>query len=135
MQVLLTRSTARPWISGAQILSFRCGSILQLVWHAAAGNTAFEYEFARTPVGRESLGCDACSDVSYVFGTLDQGIWGVGPPARATAVDERLSELMQQYWTNFAKNGDPNSDNLPKWPRFDVSTRAYLQFTDAGPCG
>jgi para-nitrobenzyl esterase len=112
--------------------SFRCGTIAQLVWHASAGNTVFEYEFARTPVGRESLGATHCTDVSYVFGTLAQGIWGVGPPARATAVDERLSDLMQQYWTNFAKTGDPNGSNLPKWPRFDVSTRAYLQFTDAG---
>jgi para-nitrobenzyl esterase len=41
--------------------------------------------------------------------------------------------MMQQYWTNFAKTGDPNGGNLPKWPRFDVSTRAYVQFTDAGP--
>jgi para-nitrobenzyl esterase len=39
---------------------------------------------------------------------------------------------MQQYWTNFAKTGDPNGSNLPKWPRFAVTTRAYLQFTDAG---
>ena len=37
---------------------------------------------------------------------------------------------MQQYWTNFAKTGDPNGSNLPKWPRFDLSTRAYLQFTE-----
>jgi para-nitrobenzyl esterase len=112
--------------------SFRCGSIVQLVWHASAGNTAFQYEFARTPLGRESLGATHCSDVSYVFGTLARGIWGVGPPARATSVDEQLADVIQQYWTNFAKTGDPNGSNLPKWPRFDLSTRAYVQFTDAG---
>jgi para-nitrobenzyl esterase len=68
-----------------------------------------------------------------VFGTLDQGIWGVGPPVRATAVDVPVSEVMQQYWTNFAKNGDPNRANLPNWPKFAVSIRPYLQFTNAGP--
>jgi para-nitrobenzyl esterase len=113
--------------------SFRCASILQLVWHASAGNPTFEYEFARTPSGRESLGATHCSEVSYVFGTLNLGIWGVGPPARATSVDEQIADAIQRYWTNFAKTGDPNGANLPKWPRFDVVTRGYLQFTDAGP--
>jgi para-nitrobenzyl esterase len=40
---------------------------------------------------------------------------------------------MQRYWTNFAKTGDPNGGQLPVWPTFDVSSRAYIQFTDAGP--
>jgi para-nitrobenzyl esterase len=40
---------------------------------------------------------------------------------------------MQQYWTNFAKNGDPNGGNLPKWPRFDPAARGFIEFTDNGP--
>ena len=40
---------------------------------------------------------------------------------------------MQQYWTNFAKTGDPNGGQLPVWPKFDTSTRAYIQFLDTGP--
>lgn len=40
---------------------------------------------------------------------------------------------MQQYWTNFAKTGDPNGGPVPLWPKFDVSSRRYIQFTDAGP--
>ena len=46
---------------------------------------------------------------------------------------EKVSEAMQQYWTNFARKGDPNGSNLPNWPAFDVSTRPYLHFTNAGP--
>jgi para-nitrobenzyl esterase len=112
---------------------FRCSAVAQLVWHAAAGNPAFEYEFARVPLGREALGATHGSEVSYVFGTLDRGIFGVGPPARRTAVDAQISEAMQQYWTNFAKTGDPNGGQLPAWPTFDTSSRAYVQFTDGGP--
>jgi para-nitrobenzyl esterase len=123
---------ANQWITDTV---FRCSGIAQLVWHAQRGNAAYQYEFARTPIGREALGATHATEVSYVFGTLDQGIWGVGPPGRAAAVDTQISELMQQYWTNFAKTGDPNGSNLPKWPRFDVSTRAYLQFMDTGAVG
>jgi para-nitrobenzyl esterase len=107
--------------------------VAQLIWHAAAGNPAFEYEFARVPLGREALGATHGSEVAYVFGTLDRGIFGVGPPARHTTVDAQISEAVQQYWTNFAKTGDPNGGQLPAWPTFDTSSRPYVQFTDGGP--
>jgi para-nitrobenzyl esterase len=113
--------------------SFRCGAVQQLVWHATAKHTAYEYEFARVPAGREAFGSTHASEVSHVFGTLDQGVIGVGPPAKATAVDFQISDVMQQYWTNFAKAGDPNDGKLPKWQPFDLSSRAYMQFTDTGP--
>ena len=30
-----------------------------------------------------------------------------------------LSEVVQSYWTNFAKYHDPNEDNLVKWPEYN----------------
>ena len=113
--------------------SFRCSAVAQLAWHAAAGNPAFEYEFARVPPGREAAGAMHASELSYVFGTLDRGIYGAGPPARPNALDPPVAEAMQQYWTNFAKTGNPNGGQMPSWPRFDVASRAYMQFTEGGP--
>src|SRR5260370_32398120 len=55
--------------------SFRCSAVAQLVWHARAGNPAFEFEFARTPTGRDAMGATHGSEESYVFGTLDRGIF------------------------------------------------------------
>jgi para-nitrobenzyl esterase len=123
-------TTADQWATDT---SFRCSAVAQLAWHSAAGNPTFEYEFARVPPGREAVGSTHASEVSHVFGTLDRGIAGVGPPAQPNGVDMQVSEVMQQYWTNFAKTGNPNVPQLPVWPKFTVSSRAYIQFTDAGP--
>jgi para-nitrobenzyl esterase len=115
--------------------SFRCATVAQLLWHAAPGHPAFEYEFARVPPGREALGATHAAEVSYVFGTFNRtGVTIVGMGgAKPNAIDGHVSEAMQQYWTNFAKRGDPNGGELPAWPRFDGSSRRFLQFTDSGP--
>jgi len=75
--------------------------------------------------GTVARGAPHGSEVPYVFGTL--------PAGRYTAIDQRISQEMQEYWTNFAKTGSPNVGNLPRWPDFTPTGRAYLDFTDAGP--
>jgi para-nitrobenzyl esterase len=53
-------------------------------------------------------------DIEYVFGTLD-----TRPGATWIPEDRKLSDEMMDYWTNFAKTGDPNGAGLPAWPRLD----------------
>jgi para-nitrobenzyl esterase len=48
-------------------------------------------------------------DVPYVFENLQSS---------ATAEDRHISQIMATYWTNFAKRGDPNGDDVPAWPAF-----------------
>ena len=114
--------------------SFRCPAVEQLAWHAAAGNPAYQYEFARVSPGREAYGAIHAAELPYVFGNLDRPLVIPGlPPQIATAVDTQVSAAMQQYWTNFAKTGDPNGGQMPLWPKFHSSSRAYIQFVDTGP--
>jgi para-nitrobenzyl esterase len=109
--------------------SFRCGSVQELIWHTAAGNAGYQYQFSRTVHGKEALGAPHASEIPFIFGTLP--VW-----QRMRNYDEsdrQYASLMQEYWTNFAKTGNPNGGRLVKWPRFDATRRAYVDFTDAGP--
>jgi para-nitrobenzyl esterase len=117
---------ARQWSADTQ---FRCPAVAQLIWHSSAGNPSYQYEFARALPGLESIGAFHSQEIAYVFGTVERGVL----PRPTNAVDKQISDVMQQYWTNFAKTGDPNGGGLPVWPKFDSSSRAYTQFTDAGP--
>jgi len=56
-------------------------------------------------------------DIEYVFGVLD-----TRPGAVWRDEDRKLSELMMDYWTNFARTGDPNGPGLPEWPRYDKTS-------------
>jgi para-nitrobenzyl esterase len=116
-------SPAEQWVED---VSFRCPAVAQLIWHSAAGNRAFEYEFSRIPAGRKTMGNMHAEDVPYVFGPLTG--------ERFDAADYAIADAMQQYWTNFAKTGNPNGKGkLAKWPRFDASSRGYIEISSRGP--
>ncbi len=109
--------------------SFRCGTVQELNWHTAAGNTGYQYQFSRTVHGKEALGAAHASEIPFVFGTLP--VWQRRNGYNDS--DKDYAAIMQAYWTNFAKTGDPNGAKLAKWPKYDATARAYLNFEDAGP--
>ena len=114
------------WATDTQ---FRCGSVAELAWHTAAGNVGYQFQFSHSAPGKEALGAGHGSEVAYVFGNP-----GTGQPPRAfDEIDWRVSHDMQEYWTNFAKTGNPNDGKLPQWPKFDPKAHAYIDFTKNGP--
>ena len=62
-------------------------------------------------------------DILYLGGAFDK-------EAESHPQEKKVSDLMQQYWVNFATNLNPNGDGLPQWPAFtpDPSAKSVMQF-------
>jgi para-nitrobenzyl esterase len=118
----LNGTAAAQWVVDTM---YRCPVVMQLAWHAAAGNPSYQYQFDHAAPGREAAGATHGAELPYVFGLSG---------SRYKAVDHDISDAIQTYWTNFMTTGDPNGSlSLPRWPRFAAAARAYLEFTDQGP--
>ena len=112
-----------PGTQWASDLEFRCPSEAQAMWHAAAGNPTYVYEFEQPAPGRPAS--VHAGELVFLFGT-----WASGVPL--TPADRKVSEQMQNYWANFTRTGSPNGEGLPAWLEFTETSRDYMAFTGAG---
>jgi para-nitrobenzyl esterase len=62
------------------------------------------------------------SEMDYVFGHLAAG--------QRTESDFKLSGIMIKYWTNFAKSGNPNGKDLPKWETYSAGNPFVMLLKD-----
>ena len=104
---------------------------------AETGNSkVFFYYFDQHPdypedSPKHGQGSPHGQDVAYAFMTLDE----TNNPA-LTESDYQLSELMGTYWTNFAKTGNPNGNNILEWPPFTNQNPRVMYLNsnpEAGP--
>jgi para-nitrobenzyl esterase len=61
------------------------------------------------------------AEIEYAMGNLDSNkvyAW--------TADDYKVSKVMEEYFANFIKTGNPNGPGLPQWPEFKTGRRMTI---------
>jgi para-nitrobenzyl esterase len=98
---------------------------------ASGKQTVYRYRFdlALPPDPKEPglAVANHSGEIEYVFGMLDS------KPRPWRPEDRKLSEQMQKYWANFARTGDPNSADLPKWPAYESGSGWQTIYLSASP--
>lgn len=85
------------------------------------GRPVYQYFFTKT---NKYLSNNHAGEMVYAYGNL----WR--HPGMYSKKDEALSEIMQTYWTNFAKTGDPNKGGAPYWPQWNSEEDLLLELND-----
>jgi para-nitrobenzyl esterase len=82
-----------------------------------------EYRDDPTRQVKRARGAVHSAEIEYALGNLD-----VNDIYQWQSIDYKVSTVMQQYFVNFIKTGDPNDNTLPKWPLF--SSNRQLRITE-----
>lgn len=83
------------------------------------GVPTYEYYFTKT---NNILSNYHAGELPYAYGNL----WR--HPGLYDESDYELSEIMQNYWVNFAKTGNPNGEGLPEWKAKSATQNQLIQF-------
>jgi para-nitrobenzyl esterase len=97
---------------------------------AANGSPVYLYRFSYVQASMREMaraGAPHGGEIAYVFGTLSAGRGGA-----PTAEDQAVSRMVQRYWVNFARTGDPNGAGLAAWPRHDPKKDLIFDFRPDG---
>ena len=102
----------------------------QIRWMEKVSSKSYLYYFTRVPPTSTGklLGAHHGAEIRYAFGNFTSGNTDdILSPART---DRELSDAMVKYWTQFARTGSPNLEDLPRWPAYEARTGMYLELGD-----
>ncbi len=127
-------AASRAQLAGDMVIGFATWK-----WAVAQAKTGhapvYLFQFSHKPpipadwFGKALLGKDEgafhSGEIAYVFGhpQIMPG-WAVNKDDRA------LADMMSSYWSDFARNGDPNGNGRPAWPAYDPDAPQRMIFND-----
>jgi len=117
-----------PFLIQAQVFTdagFRRSAITQAERKAALGKApAYMYLWNwESPGFGGKFGAVHGIDVAASFHGVRDTIMGVG-----SAGGKVMCDRLASAWVAFAKTGDPNNPQIPRWPTYDGATRATMVF-------
>ena len=98
---------------------------------AAKDIPAYVYLFSYVPATmreRFANGAPHGSEIPYVFNNLEAR-YGIDS---TTPEDKEVARMMNTYWANFAKTGNPNGSGLPEWPLYNPRRNEIIEFRPDG---
>lgn len=100
---------------------------------ASKSTPVYTYLFSYVPISmkdRMKYGASHASEIPFVFDNLIER-----NGFKFDAKDKEVSKMMNSYWVNFAKTGNPNGKGLPIWSLYDTTKNNIFEFKDDGSAG
>jgi len=98
---------------------FTNGMLAQASYHARNGGKGYVYVMNQPMDLNPELKACHGMDLYFVFGNFD------GKMMRGTVPQQELAANVQKMWVNFAKTGNPSTDEY-KWPEYTEKERATM---------
>ena len=97
---------------------FRVPAVYQAELHSDNGGTAYNYYWTY-PSAHKNLGACHAVELAYVLNNLNETIY------TGDNIDVSLAKEVQNMWVNFAKSGNPSTENN-EWKPYNKETRSTV---------
>jgi len=109
---------------------FQCGN-RHFADYFSRVQTTYRYVFNHKPEGgAQHLGVYHAAELPFVFG---KPFPGQLMASYFTSEEQKLSETINRYWSEFAHHGEPSGVGLSEWPAYDEADRKVLVLNGSYP--
>lgn len=112
-------SYAQSWFVTDVWFNRPARALLHGMLHPSIKSPVYKYRFSRPSRTYPSLGALHALDNYYVFGTLGKN---------SSTSDQDFSAAIREYWTAFARTGNPSPENLSTAPLYNLENRSFIDF-------
>ncbi len=107
---------------------------LAKVLDAFQAEPVWRYFYSHSMAGLASVyGAGHGLELPYVFQTVEESRYGKG--ASFNDKDRAVAKMMLDYWTNFARTGNPNGNGQATWPLYEGLKDTYIDLKSPASSG